>query len=231
MTGKHLQEISEIARRLGALRDQVVFVGGAVVDLYATRQAPAEIRVTEDIDCFIEIYSRGKYYAIQEKLRSLGFKEDARDGAPVCRWLIGDITVDIMPTDPDILGFSNRWYLPGLDYTVTFPLPDETNISLLNAPYFLASKFEALHQRDGGIDLRWSTDFEDIIYIVAHRDELHNEISQVDAEVRQFLINSFGQLCEKEDFLAEAVNANFIHSLSAKRQEAVIARIKLIAEI
>jgi hypothetical protein len=41
-------------------------------------------------------------------LRSLGFEEDVSEDAPVCRWRIGGIALDVMPTDAEILGFSNK---------------------------------------------------------------------------------------------------------------------------
>lgn len=38
-------------------------------------------------------------------------KAPVPDVTPICRWTYDDEIVDIMPDDPSILGFSNRWYL------------------------------------------------------------------------------------------------------------------------
>jgi hypothetical protein len=38
-------------------------------------------------------------------LRKLGFKDPVgEDNPPLCRKIFGEITVDVMPTDPEILG-------------------------------------------------------------------------------------------------------------------------------
>ena len=42
--------VSEIARALGDLNDFVVFVGGAIVSIYADDPAADEIRPTQDVD-------------------------------------------------------------------------------------------------------------------------------------------------------------------------------------
>ena len=42
----------------------------------------------------------------------LGFGR--REDAPTCRWFAKDLIVDLMPVDPEILGFSNKWYGPAV---------------------------------------------------------------------------------------------------------------------
>lgn len=41
-----------------------------------------------------------------ERLRALGFREDQREGAPLCRWLVEDLVVDVMPARERVLGFT-----------------------------------------------------------------------------------------------------------------------------
>jgi hypothetical protein len=36
------------------------------------------------------------------------------EGAPLCRWLVKNVAVDVMPVDPAILGFGNVWYPSGI---------------------------------------------------------------------------------------------------------------------
>ena len=55
------------------------------------------------------------YAEFSERLRKLGFQEDAREGAPLCRWRQQTTTLDVMPLDEEILGFSNTWYRPAMD--------------------------------------------------------------------------------------------------------------------
>jgi hypothetical protein len=69
------------------------------------------------------------------------------ENAPVCRWLVDSIKVDVMPTQEDILGFSNRWYLPAIKHAVHVVLEKELTIQLVTPPYFLATKIEAFKGR------------------------------------------------------------------------------------
>jgi hypothetical protein len=49
-----------VANALGDLNENVVFVGGATLSLYATRQV-SEVRPTDDVDIIIEVmnYTKG----------------------------------------------------------------------------------------------------------------------------------------------------------------------------
>jgi hypothetical protein len=103
-----------VGNALGSLRERVVFVGEAVVNLYSTTLTSApEPRVTEDVDCIVEAAPRTAFYQLEEELRTLGFVNDVASGV-ICRWTYQGLTVDIMPTDPTILGFGNPWYAAAL---------------------------------------------------------------------------------------------------------------------
>jgi hypothetical protein len=110
----NIRMIIHVAKRLGDLRDKVVFVGGCATGLFITDPAMPEVRATQDVDVIVEVASRMAYYRLEEELRRKGFKQDLSENAPVCRWLVDVIKVDIMPTQEEILGFSNRWYLPAI---------------------------------------------------------------------------------------------------------------------
>lgn len=88
--------IRAIAKGLAGLGQDIFFVGGAVASLYADNKEVFDHRVTDDVDVVVEILTRGKYYALQEKLRALGFKEDHASGV-MCRWIYQGIIVDVMP--------------------------------------------------------------------------------------------------------------------------------------
>jgi hypothetical protein len=62
-----------------------------------------------------EIGSYAEYTAFGERLRALGFSEDASEGAPLCRWIHSGTILDVMPLDERIPGFSNRWYRVAMD--------------------------------------------------------------------------------------------------------------------
>jgi len=107
---RNIEMLIQVARGLGDLRPEVVFVGGAVVELFVTDPAAPRPRFTDDVDVVVEITTRAEWYRLGERLRSRGFREDRREGAPICRWMLGNLTVDVMPEMESILGFTNRWY-------------------------------------------------------------------------------------------------------------------------
>lgn len=115
-----LDAIKLVAKRLDYLSQEVVLVGGAATGLLVTSTAIPQIRTTIDVDVIIEVASRSDYYALEEKLRKLGFKHQIGKGIPLCRWTIDNVIVDIMPTDPQILGFSNIWYSATIDNSISY---------------------------------------------------------------------------------------------------------------
>jgi len=65
--------IKKVALALGNLNEKVVYVGGAVVNLYANDTAAEDVRPTKDIDVFLEIATYGKLTKLQEELAAKGF--------------------------------------------------------------------------------------------------------------------------------------------------------------
>ena len=57
------------------------------------------VRPTADVDAVIEPSSYPDYLKLGEQLRQLGFHECTDEGAPVCRWVCGELVLDVMPTD------------------------------------------------------------------------------------------------------------------------------------
>lgn len=190
---KNIEMLAVVANGLGEMRNEVVFVGGSVAELYANDPAASDIRATLDIDCVIEISSRMRYYELEERLRAKGFRNDTTQGAPLCRWIYNHIIVDVMPIDDEILGFSNQWYKGGVENKVTKRLPDGSDIFIFPVPYYLGAKFEAMLSR-GGNDLRTSHDFEDIIYILDNTTDIAEQISQADDSLKIYLSNQFKAL-------------------------------------
>jgi len=73
MLSANILMLQTVAFGLGELRDEMVFVGGAVAELYADNPAASEIRPTIDIDCVIEIRSRLEFARLEDNLRARGF--------------------------------------------------------------------------------------------------------------------------------------------------------------
>ena len=183
--------IKAVSNSLDNLKEKVVFVGGATISLYPDRQV-FEVRPTDDVDVIIEILNYTDRAELEEKLRSIGFSHDIESGV-VCRYRIQGIIVDIMPTNDNSIGFSNRWYPEGFRQAVNYKIDDMCTVKILSAPYFIATKMEAFKDR-GNSDGRTSQDFEDIIYVLENRKEIWEEMKNVAGDVRDYLKSEFLQL-------------------------------------
>ena len=56
--------IQIVAKALQNLKEDVVFIGGATLPLYFTKEPSFEARPTDDVDCVIELATRGEYYQL-----------------------------------------------------------------------------------------------------------------------------------------------------------------------
>lgn len=163
------------ALHLVPLLDQVVFVGGSIVGLLITDPASLPVRATKDVDIVAEIVGPSAYYILGEKLADLGFEPDSTPNAPVCRWRNGEMLVDVMSTDANTIGFTNRWYAEGHRTAIWQQLPGGTQIRTITAPMFLLTKWEANMGRGKG-DYLESHDIEDFIAVVDGRPSLEAEV-------------------------------------------------------
>ena len=192
----NITRIKSVYHALSVLREKVVFVGGATVSLYIDSKTE-EIRPTDDIDVVVEIYTHGEYAAFDEKLRKLGFVNDQTSGI-ICRYIIHGLIVDIMPTQSQALGFTNKWYQPAFENAIHHSLGDE-RIKIFTPPYFIASKLEAFIHR-GKNDGRTSTDFEDIIFLLENRSTIWEELEDAENNLSTYIKETFRKLMEKENF-------------------------------
>jgi len=117
--------VEKVAVHLGDLKPRVVFLGGAATGLLLTDPGAPPIRATKDVDVIVQIGSRLEYRSLEKELLALGFKQDRSEGAPLCRWMIDGLLLDVMPTDPSLLGFSNRWYPEAMKASVPHFCPVE----------------------------------------------------------------------------------------------------------
>jgi len=108
----NISVVAEVAAALKDMKDDVVFVGGAVVSLYTDDPAADEIRPTQDVDMTLNIINLSHWVEIQERLSGLGFHPDPHEGS-IFRYKLRDIPVDIMSTEAGPHGPSNRWYAIG----------------------------------------------------------------------------------------------------------------------
>ncbi|MEG6551590.1 hypothetical protein V6C53_15290 [Desulfocurvibacter africanus] len=223
-------QIETSAQRLGPVLPEVVYLGGAITPLLLTEDTPKDVRYTHDLDVIIEILTRKDFYTLQHQLADLGFRqpppEEWEEGkqAPLCRWVLppsqsypDKIIMDIMPTSPDILGHTNKWYGMIIQQGHTsLALECGLEIRHARAPFFLASKFEAFFDR-GIVDPTISKDLEDIVELFNGRKELLDEVSQSPQVLQQGL----GDYCRRflaDPTLEEELAAHLMGSSAYQRE-------------
>ncbi|WP_456376970.1 hypothetical protein [Thiolapillus sp.] len=215
---------------LGDLVDDFVFVGGCATGLLIDDAAAPPIRETIDIDVIVPVLSKGRYYALAERLRKRGFMEDVSDNAPVCRWTNKRVILDVMPVEPSVLGFGNAWYLPAMANADSIRLPSGKLIRLVSPPYFLVTKLEAFKGRGGG-DYQMSHDLEDVVAVIDGRHNVLGEVRRSAEDVRTALARNFQLLLGDPQFL-DAVHGHMpTDDASQARVPIILDRMRQIAEM
>jgi predicted nucleotidyltransferase len=215
----NLLRIKAVATALQELNENVVFVGGATVALYADVQKSVEIRPTNDVDVVIELASYKNYGDLDERLRSIGFQNDVESGV-ICRYKVQGIIVDVMPTTTNILGFSNRWYVDGFRNAIEHELFEGFFVKIFNSAYFIATKLEA-HKMRGGSDFRTSTDFEDIVFVLDNCPTISNDLSSISDDLGQYLKVEFTNLIKHPD-IKEGIYAHIEPRFAAHRSMKIL---------
>jgi hypothetical protein len=128
----NLPLLEEAAVKLKHLLAEVVFVGGSTLDLMVTDQGSAPIRSTYDVDVIVAA-DYADYSAFCDRLRDIGFDNDTRPGAPLCRFLHGDLMLDVMSTQK---AHSASPTVGMKGPATSASLPSGRVIRLITAPYF-----------------------------------------------------------------------------------------------
>lgn len=222
------ENIRTIAQQLNRLHYDFAFLGGAVLNVLITDKGASRIRTTKDVDVVVGTFSRIAYTTLEEKLRELGFKNDVSPGAPICRWIFKDITLDVMPPAGSVLGWKTRWLHEALKHAKV--QSDEPSIKVVEAPYFLATKIEAFNSR-GKNDYLGSHDLEDFVSVLNGRKTIGREIADSDKELRDFLAHQAAEWLEDARFL-EALDGHLADENDfVARKKIVVQRLKGIAAL
>ena len=187
------------AQALKPLLGELVLVGGCAVGLLITERARPPVRHTIDVDLITEVTPLSNYYKLCNRLKELGFNE-SRD--IICRWEKGGLVIDIMPTDENVLNYTNKWYKLAAKMPLRSTLPNGIEIQHVSAPLLIATKIESYYGRGNGNYLHH--DIEDIINLVDGRPEVINELREAPQYLREFVEQ------EMDDLLADS---RFIDSI------------------
>lgn len=191
----NLDLLMRVAKELHSFVEQVVFVGGATTTLYLTKADHVKYaRGTVDVDMILDV-DRIAFYKVEETLRRFGFHHDQ---ATTYRFIKGDLTVDVMPIEAGILGFTNRWYKEGFKNAETQTV-EGMKVRILSFPYFLATKLEAFRGR-GKNDYFGSKDFEDIVSVFAGRKGVLLDLMSMQGELKEFVRSEFEKHLANSEF-------------------------------
>lgn len=200
-----LQQILEqVAKALGPeLCQQMTFVGGCTTGLLLTDDFTKEqVRHTNDVDLIVHTMGYLGFHALQERLQQQGFTIPMAipgESQPICAMQLGDLRVDFMPDDKEVLGFSNRWYQGAMQTATPYALAPDLTIQLVTPVYFLATKLEAYKGRGNGYALD-SQDIEDILNLVDGREELLGEVRSALPEVQAYIAAELTLLLDDSNF-------------------------------
>lgn len=223
----NLRMLELVARKLGRLNEEVVYLGGCTTALFITDPLSSDVRPTKDVDCIVDLISRSEYYKFAKQLERQGFKQSIHETV-ICRWYYDDVILDVMSTDEGILTFGNRWYKEAIKKPLTHQLTSDLILKSVTAPYLLATKIEAFNAR-GNRDFLGSHDLEDIITIIAGRKEVAQEIDLEKEDLQKHLKHFFEEIMQDNEFLtALPGHINDVPVNAQQRHENVINRINNI---
>ena len=228
MPRTNLERLITTAGLLRPMLGDLVFVGGAVTSLLVTDDGAGAPRTTLDVDAIAEITSHAEYAVFGERLRVLGFSEDTREGSPLCRWIYAESILDVMPLDESILGFSNRWYRAAMSAAIVHRLTDDLEVSVVTAPYFLATKLEAFKGR-GRSDFFASHDLEDLVFVVDARPTIVEEVRAETQSLREYLQIEIARLVAMQEFVDALPGYLLPDAASQARIGVVLQRLKGLA--
>lgn len=221
----NLPYLRSIAEALGELRAQLVFVGGAVAGLLVTDPLADSVRATRDVDAVVNA-DRALFRRIEKQVAQRGFVRDVGSDV-ICRWVHkpSGVLFDLMPVQPEVLGFSNRWYPYAVQTAHEVDLGGGVKARLVTAVAFVATKLEAFAGRGAG-DYLGSHDLEDVLNIVDGREELVAEMAAAPPDLQQAVGAVFARLLADPDF------ANVLPGLIAEPERAglVLARLRHLSQ-
>lgn len=219
----NIAALRKVSKALSGLKEPIVFVGGAVVCLYANNNS-GDIRPTKDIDITTEVFSLGQLESLREEICKRGFYQSVEDKV-ICRFRYEDIKIDIMSTKAVGWAPANEWFEDGFKNLINFELED-TAINCLSLPYFIATKFSAFYDR-GNKDPRFSHDFEDIVYLMNYVSDFENLIKTTDDKVKKYLIDCFSEVL-RDDSKQEAILCNLPYDNQVNLFNSIVTKLKRI---
>lgn len=220
----NLAVVESVALALEELKNEVMFVGGAVVSVYVTDEGAEQPRPTKDIDISVQVSSYQQMENLREKLASKGIYPSP-ESTVMYRYKYEDIQIDFIPWDTTPLGPTNSWLKPGFDHAESVTI-GKIEIKVLTVPYYLATKWEAYKSR--GSDPRTSHDFEDIIYVLDNNLNVVDSITYANEDVVSELCQMANEILSMAS-MEECIECHINPYTAEQRRKIMVEKLKLIA--
>jgi hypothetical protein len=226
----NLPLLEEAALKLTPFLEEIVFLGGVTLGLLITDQGAAPIRGTNDVDVIAEIMTYTEYIIFSERLRSQHFTEDMSEEPIACRWHNQELTLDVLPLDQSVLGYTNIWYESALKGADRLVLPGGLAIKVITAPFFLGTKMEAFRGR-GKEDFLASHDLEDFVAVIDGRSAILEEIAKAPPDLRRYLADAARGLLDEPRFREVLPGYVLGDEASQQRVPLILRRLAEMAQI
>ncbi len=198
MPPPNLGALRAVADRLDQVGLNYAFIGGSIVNLLLDNPGLSPARPTDDFDVILGVVTTERYSEVEARIRRLGFEHDTRENAPLCRWVLGNLTVDIMPTEGAQLGLNTAWFKEALA-TATEQQFENVRLKLVSPVGFLATKYVAFLDR-GDDDYYASHDLEDFVTVIDGRENIAAEIDRAPTELRGYVVEALIALTSTPEF-------------------------------
>ena len=213
--------IATIARALGDLSKDVVFIGGAIAPLLQTHPAIPRVRATKDVDAVVASTDYTTHQSLETKLSERGFTRNIADATHVHRWRAPDGTpFDLVPAGDHLGGTGNEWDRMALETSVETEVEVGLTIRHASAPGFLALKWAAFRDR-GERDPFVSQDLEDILALVVSRDTIVSEFEAAPPNIKEHVRSGFRRFKADGNY-GDLVAAHLGHAQSFKSVAATL---------
>ncbi len=219
-------DVVSIARAIGALADEVVFVGGSVAPLLHTERVLAGVRATKDVDGIVASASYGDVDRLASTLRAQGFTHVTDTTAHMHRWRSpAQILFDLVPAGKHPGGTGSDWDALALRSPVVVTINGVT-FRHVTAAVFIAMKLEAYSDRGGG-NVHASHDIEDVIALMASRPSIVDDVRVAEPKVRKNIARFAATLVASE--IAEDILTGHLNNADDVGYAVRVARDRLEA--
>ena len=229
MSGVPLGSLRAVAARLDPLGVPYCFAGGAIATLLVDQPELSPVRETDDVDVIVEVLSEHAIAPLEIRLRDAGFAHDSSERAPLCRWLLGELKVDIMPTKGARHGLNTAWFTEALATAISVAFGGST-FRVVSLVGFLATKYVAFCDRGKG-DFLASHDVEDFIAIVDGRARIADEVNHAAEPLRGVVASAVQKWLGAADFVESLSGLLPFDAASQARLPGLRAKLQAIAAL